>query len=112
MHARVVSHLLLTLQGVSASTSFSTSNLWNMDYSRFDSVIVFGVAEMMDDLHVKLQESMQPGSRMIVCRFPIPDVEPDQIIGEGIDSVWIYDVGAGKPTSLHGRTASAGEKSD
>lgn len=46
----------------------------------------------MGDLKGKLVDEMVPGSRLVVCRFPLPDMVPDKTVGTGIDSVWIYNL--------------------
>eukprot|EP00038_Savillea_parva_P009345 m.182953 g.182953 ORF g.182953 m.182953 type:complete len:204 (-) comp15664_c0_seq1:79-690(-) len=80
--------------GVGSQTAFHTADLWSVDYSTYDDVVVFGVSEMMGELYGKLKDQMQPGSRVIVCRFSVPDVEPDITLSKSnaLDTVWIYHV--------------------
>lgn len=30
-------------------------------------------------------------TKIIVCRFPLPNLEANQVIGGGVDTVWVYD---------------------
>lgn len=117
--------------GLSATTSFRVKDLWKADLSRFDDVVVFGVAEMvcwcaglasshvvlsmvsyshclvpngvymanaviwqMSELQGKLSKELQPGARVVACRFPIAGLQPDATFGEGIDTVWVYTTDA------------------
>ncbi|XP_065132525.1 ATP synthase subunit C lysine N-methyltransferase isoform X2 [Paramisgurnus dabryanus] len=56
------------------STSFHISDLWKME-----------------QLEVKLQTELQGSAKVVACRFPFPTWTPDEVAGEGIDTVWIYD---------------------
>jgi len=80
-------------QGINRKTcSFQIADLWKTNYSSYDKVVVFAVQEMMKDLQTKLVEEMKPGTEIIACRFNLPDLEPKEVIGEGIDTVWVYEV--------------------
>ena len=46
----------------------------------------------MPQLEKKLDTELQTGSAIVACRFPFPTWIPDETIGEGIDSVWLYKV--------------------
>lgn len=46
----------------------------------------------MAELEKKLKCEMLPNSKIIVCRFPLPSLKPNAVIGQGIDRVWIYDL--------------------
>ena len=76
--------------GVHRRTQFATRDLWRHQYGEYDDIIVFGVAEMMGELHAKLVSELKPDARLLVCRFPIPNHVPCHTVGSGIDSVWIY----------------------
>lgn len=45
----------------------------------------------MEQLEIKLQTELQSSAKVVACRFPFPTWSPDDIAGEGIDTVWIYD---------------------
>jgi len=44
----------------------------------------------MGQLERKLTSDLGRDSEVIACRFPFPNWKPDSIIGDGIDSVWLY----------------------
>lgn len=46
----------------------------------------------MPQLEKKLEEELEYNARIIACRFPFPCWIPDHITGEGIDTVWAYDL--------------------
>lgn len=46
----------------------------------------------MNDLEKKLQTEALEGTKIVACRFPLPNMKPKQIIGGGIDSVWLYEI--------------------
>eukprot|EP00040_Diaphanoeca_grandis_P044219 m.11672 g.11672 ORF g.11672 m.11672 type:complete len:274 (-) comp8919_c1_seq1:138-959(-) len=78
--------------GVGSDVQFLTTDLWKIDYKQYDAVVIFGVAEMMEELSAKLQTKLKPGSRIVACRFDIPDMEPVHVVGEGFDTTWVYEI--------------------
>ena len=56
----------------------------------YDNVCIFGVEQMMEKLDQKFHEELKPGTRIVVCRFPLKDREPVEVFGSGIDTVWLY----------------------
>lgn len=46
----------------------------------------------MPQLEKKLEEELECNARIIACRFPFPCWIPDHTTGEGIDTVWAYDL--------------------
>ncbi|KAM6374779.1 ATP synthase subunit C lysine N-methyltransferase isoform 2-T12 [Alca torda] len=61
--------------GVHQNTKFYISDLWKMP-----------------ELEKKLEEELECNARIIACRFPFPCWVPDHTTGEGIDTVWAYDM--------------------
>ncbi|XP_062466829.1 ATP synthase subunit C lysine N-methyltransferase isoform X2 [Pezoporus occidentalis] len=61
--------------GVHHNTRFYISDLWKMP-----------------QLEKKLEEELECNARIIACRFPFPCWIPDHTTGEGIDTVWAYDL--------------------
>nr|AAI55021.1 hypothetical protein LOC548777 [Xenopus tropicalis] len=47
---------------------------------------------MMPQLEKKLQMELQDAARVIACRFPFPNWVPDHTFGEGVDTIWTYDL--------------------
>ena len=73
------------------STRFVRGDLWKFPLTDFDNVVVFGVEEMMAPLSDKMETELKPGTRIVVCRFPVERWKPSSTIGEGVDTVWVYD---------------------
>ena len=44
----------------------------------------------MADLESKLNQEMKQDATVIACRFQFPNWTEVAIVGEGIDSVWVY----------------------
>lgn len=88
------SRVLAALHGLRNRARFQRKDLWKVDLSEYDKIVIFGVAEMMPALKGKLTKEMSKESRVVACRFPIPDWEPLDSIDEGIDSVWLYSAGS------------------
>ena len=44
----------------------------------------------MPKLQTRLANEMKPDARLLACRFPLPDWQPEAVISAGIDSVWRY----------------------
>ena len=63
-----------------------------MNYSKYETVVIFGVDEMMPELEDLFKSQLIPSSHVIACRFPLPNWKPIKILGEGIDTVWLYEV--------------------
>ncbi|KAG5286204.1 hypothetical protein AALO_G00012180 [Alosa alosa] len=78
-------------EGVHHSTSFYISDLWKVSFAQYSNVVVFGVPQMMEQLEDKLGKELQNSARVVACRFPFPSWVPDDSVGEGIDSVWVYN---------------------
>lgn len=80
-------------EGVHGSATFYISDLWKVTFSQYLNVVVFGVPQMMPQLEKKLELELEEDARVIACRFPFPHWTPDHIAGDGVDTVWAYDVG-------------------
>ena len=44
----------------------------------------------MPQLEKKLAADLSDGSKVVACRFPFPTWKAVDVVGEGIDSVWVY----------------------
>lgn len=76
--------------GLSGQATFAKQDLWQSDLKHFDNVVIFGVQEMMPQLERKLDQELRANSCVVACRFPFPTWKPLSVIGEGIDTVWLY----------------------
>lgn len=71
-------------------TKFFKRDLWKFDIKPYDYIVIFGVEQMMNDLEHKLIAESKGNSKIIACRFPLPNSEPVKVIGDGVDMVWLY----------------------
>lgn len=46
----------------------------------------------MPELEILFEKSLSPTSHVIACRFPLPNWKPILTLGEGIDTVWVYEL--------------------
>ncbi|XP_056376703.1 ATP synthase subunit C lysine N-methyltransferase isoform X2 [Hyla sarda] len=79
-------------EGVHQNTKFYISDLWKVSFSQYTNIVIFGVPQMMPQLEKKLELELSHASRVIACRFPFPHWIPEHISGQGIDTVWVYDM--------------------
>nr|SVE75483.1 EOG090X0HEX [Daphnia dolichocephala] len=74
------------------NATFSRQDLFKVDYTKYNNIVIFGVEEMMPELEALFEQSLKSSSQVIACRFPLPNWKPSHVIGEGIDTVWVYEV--------------------
>uniref|UniRef100_A0A8C5M6U9 ATP synthase subunit C lysine N-methyltransferase n=1 Tax=Leptobrachium leishanense TaxID=445787 RepID=A0A8C5M6U9_9ANUR len=86
-------------EGVNHKATFYISDLWKVSFSHYTNVVIFGVPQMMPQLEKKLHMELDESARVIACRFPFPHWIPQHVSGEGVDTVWIYDLEAIKKSS-------------
>jgi SAM-dependent methyltransferase len=70
---------------------FRRADLWKVDMSQYDIIVVFGVQEMMSELAIKLKKEMQNETLIVSCRYPIEAYKSIYNLDDELDSVWIYD---------------------
>lgn len=46
----------------------------------------------MPEFEKKLLNEAADYTKVIACRFPLPNVTPTQTIGGGVDTVWLYEI--------------------
>ncbi|XP_033838078.1 ATP synthase subunit C lysine N-methyltransferase [Periophthalmus magnuspinnatus] len=95
-------------EGVHHTTSFHISDLWKVSFAQYPNVVIFGVPQMMERLEHKLAEELPSTAKVVACRFPFPTWLPEQTVGEGIDTVWVYDA---KTFKCHKKTRTVSEQS-
>lgn len=86
------SRLKALFTGLSSQTTFIKQNLWKHNLKSYDNVVIFGVDQMMTDIETKFMQELQKDCVIIACRFPLPTLNVIKVIGEGVDTVWIYKV--------------------
>lgn len=75
---------------VNTNTAFYRCDLWKFNLQPYNSIVIFGVEEMMSQLEAKIQKEAQDGVIIVACRFPFSTMEPEEVIGHGVDTVWRY----------------------
>ncbi|KAH8346710.1 hypothetical protein KR084_008535 [Drosophila pseudotakahashii] len=86
------SRLAALRHGVSKQTRFFRRDLWKFDIKDYNFVVIFGVEQMMQDLEHKLIAECPHNTKIIACRFPLPSLQHVQIIEDGVNTVWFYDL--------------------
>lgn len=72
-------------------TKFYRKDLWTFNVEPYNYIVIFGVEQMMDDLEKKIMSEVSMQTKIIACRFPFPNVAPESVIEDGLDTVWMYD---------------------
>ena len=62
--------------GLSDRAFIHVSNFWNIDFSGFSIITVFGIPYIMRRLEKKLEKEIAPGTRIISYTFPLPNWKP------------------------------------
>ncbi|XP_030374004.1 ATP synthase subunit C lysine N-methyltransferase [Scaptodrosophila lebanonensis] len=86
------SRLSALRQGVRKQTRFFRRDLWKFSIKDYNYVVIFGVEQMMKDLEHKLISECQHNAKVIACRFPMPHLQPERTIEDGVNTVWFYDL--------------------
>lgn len=86
----IYSKIYARFANLSSQTHFERKDLWKADLKQFNNVVIFGVADMMNELSEKLEHDMNDNTRVIACRFEVPRWKPVAEIQDGIDSAWLY----------------------
>lgn len=53
----------------------------------------------MQDLEKKIIAESPVNAKVIACRFPLPNLQPQRITEEGVNTVWFYDLEKAKSTA-------------
>ena len=51
-------------------------SFWRADFSKFDTIIVYGIPYIMRDLQKKLERELRPGTKIISNAFQFPGWKP------------------------------------
>lgn len=71
----------------SNNTQFHIANMWNVNYSPFKVVILFGMSYIMNDFEKKLLKELKPGARVICNAFQFPTWKESKKVG----TVYLYE---------------------
>lgn len=55
-----------------ANANIQNGNLWQLDFSPYSVVIIYGLPSMMPKLKKKCKKELQPGTKIVSTYFPIP----------------------------------------
>ncbi|KAG8506350.1 Protein N-lysine methyltransferase FAM173A, partial [Galemys pyrenaicus] len=83
--------------GCAGSVSYHREDLWKVSLRDCHNVSVFLAPSVLPLLEGKLQEELPAGARVVSGRFPLPTWQPVEVVGEGVDRVWAYDIHLGGP---------------
>ncbi|XP_033324864.1 ATP synthase subunit C lysine N-methyltransferase [Megalopta genalis] len=86
------SRLKALFTGFSSQTKFIRQNLWTYNLNNYNNIILFGVGQMMQEIEDKFLMELQEDCTIVACRFPLPNMCAIKVIGEGVDTVWVYKV--------------------
>ncbi|XP_031842695.1 ATP synthase subunit C lysine N-methyltransferase [Nomia melanderi] len=86
------SRLRALCTGLSSQTTFIRQNLWTHNLRNYNNVVLFGVDQMMQDIEEKFLRELEKDCVIVACRFPLPSLNAIKVIGEGVDTVWVYKV--------------------
>ncbi|XP_078033516.1 ATP synthase subunit C lysine N-methyltransferase [Augochlora pura] len=86
------SRLKALFTGFSSQTKFIRRNLWTYNLNNYNNIVLFGVGQMMQEIEEKFLMELQEDCTIVACRFPLPNMRAIKVIGEGVDTVWVYRV--------------------
>lgn len=86
------SRIAALLEPKCRSSKFYRKNLWTFDLKPYNNIVIFGVEQMMKEFEKKLLEEANTGTVVVACRFPLPNMMPLETIGDGVDTVWKYEI--------------------
>ncbi|NWR87482.1 F173A methyltransferase, partial [Furnarius figulus] len=78
--------------GYHGKVSFVKKDLWKVDLSDCNNVIVFLAPSVKPPLAAKLLAELPDGARVVAGRFPFPSWTPSSTLGQGLEQVWAYDM--------------------
>ncbi|MEE6497401.1 hypothetical protein FKM82_002736 [Ascaphus truei] len=72
--------------------SYLRQDLWKVRLNDCGNVSVFLAPSVLQLLESKLLAELPDDARVVAGRYPFPTWTPSNIIGEGIDRAWAYDI--------------------
>lgn len=67
--------------GLSGRARVRTADFWDIDFSGFDIVTVYGISYIMARLEKKLLKELKPGARVVSNNFVFPNWQPIETRG-------------------------------
>lgn len=72
--------------GHSGKAFIHWKNFWQVDFSKFDVITIYGMSFVMKRLEKKLKHELKPNARVVSNAFPFPNWPPSQKAGR----VYLY----------------------
>lgn len=74
--------------GFAPRVHFHWSNLWQVNFSPFDGIYLYGLPPIMPALGTKLRRELAPGTLVVSAAFPFPGWQPILIGGK----IFLYQI--------------------
>jgi hypothetical protein len=81
------SNFMMSKKGLAVYAKTYRKNMWDVDLSEYDLIIVFGIGYIMSKLKNKFSNELKPNATVISNIFELPDVS----IKEKINTLVIYN---------------------
>ncbi|KAG8431987.1 hypothetical protein GDO86_018216 [Hymenochirus boettgeri] len=78
--------------GYHRQVSYQCKDLWKVKLNDCGNISVFLAPSVLPLLESKLLAELPDGARVVAGRFPLPTWMPSDIIGEGSNRAWAYDI--------------------
>ncbi|CAJ0966183.1 unnamed protein product [Ranitomeya imitator] len=78
--------------GYQRRVTYLREDLWKVRLHDCDNVSVFLAPSVLALLEDKLLAELPADARVVTGRFPLPTWLPSDVIGEGTDRAWAYDI--------------------
>lgn len=98
--------------GLRSSTGFYRTDLWKHNLNQYNNIVIFGVEQMMADLEKKMLKEVSQDALIVACRFKFPGLHPIKEIGNGVDTVWTYQVNNKRTSELPEQNSVLKEKEE
>eukprot|EP00058_Branchiostoma_floridae_P026965 XP_002612456.1 hypothetical protein BRAFLDRAFT_214415 [Branchiostoma floridae] len=85
------SRLLAHRKGLASLARFHRRDLFKADLKQYSNIVIYGEPVILRRLEQKLAEEVTSGSRVICCRYKLPTWAPTTTLGEGIETIYVYD---------------------
>ncbi|XP_075035211.1 adenine nucleotide translocase lysine N-methyltransferase isoform X2 [Mixophyes fleayi] len=91
--------------GYHRRVSYLREDLWKVKLQDCGNISIFLAPSVLTLLETKMLAELPDDARVVTGRFPLPTWVPSDIIGEGTDRAWAYDVRTVRqaaPANQHG----------
>ncbi|KAM4698680.1 adenine nucleotide translocase lysine N-methyltransferase [Rhinophrynus dorsalis] len=78
--------------GCHRKVSYQREDLWKVRLNDCGNISIFLAPSVLAMLESKLLAELPDDARVVSGRFPLPTWTPSNIIGDGTDRVWAYDI--------------------